>query len=199
MMREEKYTELITRTKASFRADQPVFAPPMSSQLRGAVRQRKKDNGLRPFLNDVMAYRIPVWQAASCVAGLFFLILFGLGREGTQPPTVYVYLTDTIYKMVPAPVIEPDWSDTVARVIPTSSLDASLHQERQTITKKDASSYLAFTAPHLSTTTHLDTGNLIAYDSSLMRPADYLINHHILHPPDLQSIEYLKDSFQQVY
>ncbi len=193
MMREENYTNLIEQTKESFRSDQPMFAPPMSIQLRKAVRSRRKDNGLRPLVGQLLNHRLPVWQAAASVAALFFLALLGWGREESQAPTVYVYLTDTVYKMIPAPVVVPDWSDTVARVLPVSNLDASLHSEKS-ISRTNMSLSISGTPHSLATT--LDTGNLIAFDSSLMRPLELLINHPIRSPDT--SLKLRSDSFLQI-
>ena len=192
MMSEEKYTTLIEQTKQGFKSDQPLFAPPMSAELRRAVRERRRNNGIRPLVKELLQQKIAVWQAAACAAGILFAALFGLGRDGTQAPTVYVYLTDTIYKMIPIPAIEPDWSDTVARAMPSAMLEASLHQEKTATPHHNNALAIQ---PGLVVS--IDTGRHIAFDSSLHHPVDLFFYQKGL--PAEPAFEQMTDSFQRIH
>ena len=188
MMSEENYSVLIERTQECFKADQPAFPPPISPELRQSVRKRKKKQNIFPLIGEMLRQRIPVWQAAASVAALFFITLFGLGRDQAQAPTVYVYLTDTIYKMIPASVIQSDWSEAAMQIQPTASVDASLYQERPS--QMNNMNMLKGISKSLASAMLPDTGQLSS-DTSFLKQIELLF-----HPGTIDAAyEQANDSF----
>lgn len=131
--------QTLLESQRAFQQNQPTPNPAIQAALRKKVSENKAPQPAAKLL----AYRIPAWQAVAAACVLFVLFANFKSKFIAPPETVYVHLTDTVYKDVPFRLVDSTaetMPDTNAQIMahPTKKINQSPRQRfhKNTFSKK---------------------------------------------------------------
>lgn len=160
-----------------FQLERPQLDPAIQNNLRKSVKLNRQPNPAAGFLK----YNIPAWQVVAAACVLFLLFANFKSTFIPQPETVYVHLTDTVYKEIPFRLVDSTFEtypDTNARI--NSNFVKRINQSprqlfQKPITKKGNKDSLQVNLPELnhSFATTYDTAVLNGVINNYLKlPAD---------------------------
>ncbi len=102
----EEYSAMrqtLLESKHTFQLNnQPQLDPNIQKRLRKIVQQNKQPHPT----TKLFRYSIPAWQAVAAACVLFLLFANFKSTFTPQPETIYVHLTDTVYRDVPFRLVD---------------------------------------------------------------------------------------------
>ena len=80
-------------------------SPKLDSRIQTQLHERLKQQKPNPAAAAIFNYKIPAWYAFAA-ASILFLLFSNFRSNHAEPETVYVTVTDTVYKEVPFRLVD---------------------------------------------------------------------------------------------
>jgi hypothetical protein len=169
--------QALLESKLAFRSDQAYLDPNIQNTLRKKVLQNKQQNPT----SKIFRYSIPAWQAVVAACVLFLLFANFKSKFVAPKETIYVHLTDTVYRDLPAQFVDSTFGtqpDTNAQVI--SNTTKRINQSPRQGYFKSNSEKKNYDTLQVNL---LDLNNSFAttYDTSVLNS---MINNYLKSPAD---------------